>query len=79
MLQELTSNMPDIRPGPSSQTTVRWPLSIRVGQEERLVSGIIGLDGGNLVIQPPMEKTWEEVVEEVLHNRAGLWDRLADL
>lgn len=79
MLQELMPHMSDVRPGPSSQTTVRWPLLIRVGQEERLVSGIVGLDGGNLVIRPAMEKTWEEVVEEVLHNRAELWNRLADL
>ena len=79
MLQRLGAYVPDIRPGPSSQTTVRWPLCISMGQERQLISQNVGLDGGNLVIQPPREKTWDEAVEEVLRNRVELWNRLADL
>jgi hypothetical protein len=78
MLQELVFHHVDIRPGPSSQTTTQWPLSVRIG-EEQLVSENVSLDGGNVVIQPPREKTWDEVMAEVLHDYSKAWKRLAAL
>lgn len=78
MLQELMFHRIDTRPGPSSQTTSSWPLSVRVG-EEQLISENVSLDGGNLVIQPPRDKTWNEVMEEIFHDYSEAWERLAAL
>jgi len=87
MLPELTFDRVDVQesrfwgvyPGPSSQTMSSWPLLLSLGDERRIISDTVNLDGGNLFIYPPREKTWDEVVEEVLHARAELWNRLADL
>jgi hypothetical protein len=78
MLQELALFREDIRPGPSSQTTTRWPLIVQA-EEERTISGYVSLNGGDITIQPAQDNTWDEVVEEILRDRAELWKRLADL
>ncbi len=78
MLQELALFREDIRPSPSSQTTTRWPLIVQA-EEERTISGYVSLNGGDIAIQPAQDNTWDEVVEEILRDRAELWKRLADL
>lgn len=79
MLQELVFDRGDVYPGPSSQTTSSWPLSVLVEEERRIVGDTVSLDGGNLFIHPPREKSWDEVAEQVLRSRAELWNRLAAL
>lgn len=78
MLQRLIFDDVDMYPGPDSQTVSTWPLVVQIG-EEQLTSAMVSLDSGQFIIQPPREKPWDEVVEEVLHDRAELWKRLADL
>ena len=78
MLRKLKFQDTDIWSGPSSQTTTTWPLVVRSEQEE-LINGYVSLDGGEFTIGPVRERSWDEVVEEVLRDRAELWRRLADL
>ena len=76
LLQPILDRL-DIMPGPLSQTTSVWPLVYREVAEQ-----IIGLDAEHSADSPTIqvvgERTWEDVVEEVLRDRAELWERLAD-
>ena len=69
----------NIIPGRSSHTTSSWPLSRPVEEDTMIVVDSVSLDGGNLHIQPPREKGWDEIAEEVLHDRQELWRELANL
>lgn len=79
MVQDIVFENASLYPGPSSQTTTNWPLSVRVDDEHQLVSNMLTLEGGIIVAEPADESTWDEVADEVLRDRAELWRRLADL
>lgn len=68
----------DFYPGPSSQTTSQWPLTIQLSEAQLRSSGV-SLDGGGLVLQSQRECTWEEAVDGVMRDRAELWSELSDL
>lgn len=68
----------DLYPGPSSDTTSEWPLTVQLS-EVRVQSSGVGLDGGGLVSQSQRECTWDEAVDEVMRDRADLWSELSDL
>lgn len=65
-------------PGPSSQTTNQWPLVMQTGEEQLRSSGV-SLDGGDSILRPPRELTWNEAVDEVMEDRAELWAELSEL
>lgn len=69
----------DIRPGPSSQTTTVWPLSMTLGEGQGAISHI-GLDNAALVVLPVEREAapWSQVVDRVLCEHRDLWERLAD-
>jgi hypothetical protein len=77
MLEQTYQSL-DIRPGPSSQTTSCWPLSVRVG-DEQILSDSVSLHSDNFIIQPQREKTVDEMIEEILQDHAEAWKRLAAL
>lgn len=56
----------------SSQTTTYWPIVTRADSD---VNGFVNIDGTDITIQ--QDSTWDEVVEEILRDRAELWKRLA--
>ena len=57
---------------PSSTTTL-WPLIARVDHD---ANGFVNIDGTDITVQ--QDSVWDEVVEEILRDRAELWKRLAN-
>ncbi len=78
MLEQLYQHV-DARPGPFSQTTADClSAPIPVG-EEYLVIDKPTLHADSLLIQPSRKRTWDEVVDKILTERADAWQRLAEL
>jgi hypothetical protein len=66
----------DICPGPSSQTTSPWRF-IQEGYEISIDE--FSQNASNFVILASRGRTWEDVMEQVLHERAHTWEELAAL
>jgi hypothetical protein len=77
MVQVQEQLLLDIRPGPSSQTTACWMVSTEMGPT-RVVADSYSHDAGNFIVEPPRLEVWDDIVENVLRDRAELWKRLAD-
>lgn len=78
MVQRPICERQDFYPGPSSQTTSQWPLTVQLSEVQVRSSGV-SLDGGGLVLQSQRECTWDEAVDDVMRDRAELWSELSDL
>jgi hypothetical protein len=66
-----------IRPGPSSQTTSSWHMIAPEGAEISVVG--FSLNAGGVIIGTLQERSWNEVMEQVLQQRAQTWKELAAL
>jgi len=67
----------DVLPKPSSQTTSYQLEPVGGGQQIELDS--MSFHAGSFPIQAPRERTWDEVMKEVLHDYSEAWERLAGL
>lgn len=78
MTIQRTLEIRGIVPCLSSQTISTWPL---VMQEEnvQIMGQSLGYDVSNPPIRALREKTWDEVMEEVLAEYSDAWERLASL
>ncbi len=77
MLQPIFDKQ-NMLPGPSSQTSSIWPLVLREG-DEQITGHSVDHAAGSPVILATRERTWDEVMEEVLDEYAEAWERLAAL
>ena len=66
----------DISPRPSSQTTSPW-VFIQGGYEITIEE--FSQNASNVIVMAPRGRTWEQVMEEVLRERAHTWEELAAL
>ena len=66
-----------INPGPSSQTTSSWTITAPDGFQ--IVIDSMSLNAGSVVIKALKERSWDEVMEQVLQERAQTWEELAAL
>jgi len=66
-----------VLPGPSSQTTSSWPISLREGVQ--LVVDNMSFNVSSVVIKAPRGRSWADVMEQVLRDRAQTWEELAAL
>jgi hypothetical protein len=63
--------------GPSSQTTTAWSVIADVGVQIMLDKA--SLNVGSAQIKAAYKKPWNEVMEQVLQERAKTWEQLAEL
>jgi hypothetical protein len=68
----------DITPGPSSQTTSTWPF-IQVEGDQHIMSQGVGHDIGSPTILASREQIIDDLIEHVMADYAGAWERLAAL
>ena len=66
----------DIIPRPSSKTTSPWTF-IQEGLEISIDQ--FSENASNIIIMAPRGRTWEDVMEQVLRERAHTWEELAAL
>lgn len=78
MVQRPIRDKHEFYPGPSSQTTSQWPLTIQ-SSEGQLRSNGVSLSAGDIIVQSQRELTWDEAVDGVMHDRAELWRELSEL
>jgi len=67
----------NICPGPSSQSTSSWSFTAPSGHE--VVIDTASLNVSSMVIKAPTEKSWADIVEQILQDRAHTWEQLAAL
>ena len=78
MRLQQTVEMPSMLPGPSSQTSTTWPLVMLEGNG-KVVSQGVGYDVGGPRIQRTRERTTDDLIERILTEHAGAWEKLAEL
>lgn len=67
----------DFRPGLSSQTTFEWPPKM-MAVEDKTIFGAINASNAVVIQAAPIKPTWNEVMEEVLHENEEAWRKLAE-
>lgn len=77
MLQPILETQ-NLVPGPWSQTTCTWPLVLKEG-DQKIISQGVGHDIGSPIIQASREETTDRLIERILTEHAGAWERLAAL
>lgn len=63
--------------GPSSQTTTSWSILADAGAQIALDKA--SLNAGSVNIKAPQGKSWNEIMQQVLQERAETWKELAAL
>lgn len=63
--------------GPSSQTITSW--SVIADEGVQIVLDKASLNVGSAQVKAVQEKSWNEIMEHVLQERAETWEELAAL
>lgn len=66
-----------VRPGASSHTTSNWIIT--APENAQIMIEETSFNAGGVVIVPTREKSWDEVMEQVLRQRERTWEELAAL